>query len=156
MDVCKGGCAGIWFDNFELKKFDEPLETSGEELLNIERAPGLNLDTSSRRKCPKCKNLTMMQHLFSPSDNVMIDECPGCAGIWLDPGELATIRSRFSSEVERNAETDRVLSKEIAPTLTRLKAQSDLEHEKIRRFANMFRFICPSYYIPGKQDWGAF
>jgi hypothetical protein len=22
--------------------------------------------------------------------------------------------------------------------------------------SNMFRFICPSYYIPGKHDWGAF
>ena len=22
VDVCRDGCAGIWFDNFELKKFD--------------------------------------------------------------------------------------------------------------------------------------
>jgi hypothetical protein len=24
------------------------------------------------------------------------------------------------------------------------------------RIAYTFRFICPSYYIPGGQDWGAF
>jgi len=27
---------------------------------------------------------------------------------------------------------------------------------KVLKISNMFRFICPSYYIPGKQDWGAF
>ena len=37
VDVCKGGCGGIWFDNFELKKFDEPCESAGEALLDIER-----------------------------------------------------------------------------------------------------------------------
>jgi len=26
----------------------------------------------------------------------------------------------------------------------------------VLKISNMFRFICPSYYIPGKQDWGAF
>jgi len=24
VDVCQRGCGGIWFDNFELEKFDEP------------------------------------------------------------------------------------------------------------------------------------
>jgi hypothetical protein len=28
--------------------------------------------------------------------------------------------------------------------------------DKARKIANMFRFVCPSYYIPDKQDWGAF
>jgi hypothetical protein len=27
---------------------------------------------------------------------------------------------------------------------------------KARRIAHAFRFICPSYYIPGEQDWGRF
>ena len=30
VDVCKGGCGGMWFDNYELKKFDEPHESAGE------------------------------------------------------------------------------------------------------------------------------
>jgi hypothetical protein len=28
------------------------------------------------------------------------------------------------------------------------------ELRKARRIAYAFRFICPSYYIPGEQDWG--
>jgi hypothetical protein len=36
----------------------------------------------------------------------------------------------------------------------RAKTMEDLR--KARRIAHAFRFICPSYYIPGEQDWGAF
>jgi hypothetical protein len=28
--------------------------------------------------------------------------------------------------------------------------------KKARRIAHAFRFICPSYCIPGEQDWEAF
>ena len=28
--------------------------------------------------------------------------------------------------------------------------------ESARKVANIFKFISPSYYIPGKQAWGAF
>jgi hypothetical protein len=35
-------------------------------------------------------------------------------------------------------------------------AEDEARAAKSRRFANMFRFVCPSYYIPGKQSWGAF
>ena len=28
--------------------------------------------------------------------------------------------------------------------------------EKAKKIARMFRFTCPGYDIPGKQEWGAF
>ena len=40
VDVCQGGCGGIWFDNYELEKFDEPHESAGEELLARQRVMG--------------------------------------------------------------------------------------------------------------------
>ena len=45
VDVCQGGCGGIWFDAFELQKVDEPREIAGEPLLNIQRDEGLVVDT---------------------------------------------------------------------------------------------------------------
>ncbi len=33
LDVCQNGCGGIWFDNFELMKIDEPDEYDGGELV---------------------------------------------------------------------------------------------------------------------------
>ena len=32
VDVCHDGCGGIWFDQGELSKFDEPSEFQGEAL----------------------------------------------------------------------------------------------------------------------------
>jgi len=38
--------------------------------------------------CPKClSDMTELEH-----QGVTIDVCPGCRGIWLDPGELAQLR----------------------------------------------------------------
>ncbi len=37
-----------------------------------------------------------------------------------------------------------------------MRAESEENALKAQRFARMFRFICPSYYVPGKQLWGAF
>ena len=63
VDVCKGGCGGIWFDQFELKKFDEPHEAEGQELLEVDRDPGVSVDHTQRLKCPKCADMVMMRHL---------------------------------------------------------------------------------------------
>jgi len=39
--------------------------------------------------------------VFSPLKVVEIDECPGCAGIWLDSGELAKIHENHLTPKER-------------------------------------------------------
>ncbi len=35
-------------------------------------------------------------------------------------------------------------------------AENEENLQKAQRIARMLRFICPSYYIPGEQSWGAF
>ena len=87
VDVCKGGCGGIWFDNLELKKFDAPHESAGQALLNVERDETVQVDRTKRLKCPKCDDIVMMRHFFSVKKDVEVDECPGCGGFWLDAGE---------------------------------------------------------------------
>ena len=96
VEVCKGGCGGIWLDRYELMRVDETDESVGEGLLEIERDPNLEVDPSKRLNCPKC------------------------------------------------------------PELASAHAQTEEDLARARRIAHAFRFICPSYYIPGKQDWGAF
>ncbi len=88
VDVCKDGCGGIWFDDFELKKFDEPSESAGKALLDIKPAAGVVPDTTKRLHCPKCPDAVLMRHLFSVKRSVTVDECPSCDGYWLNPGEL--------------------------------------------------------------------
>ena len=156
VDVCKGGCGGIWFDNFELKKFDEPHESAGEALLDIERNESLTVDHAKRIKCPKCDDVVMMRHFFSVKKGVEVDECPGCAGFWLDAGELRKIRGLFKTEEERHEAAEEYFEEVFGDRLKAMKAESEEKLAKTRKIVNLFRYICPSNYIPGKQDWGAF
>jgi Zn-finger nucleic acid-binding protein len=156
VDVCKGGCGGIWFDNFELKKFDEPHECAGEALLDVERDESLVVDTERKRNCPKCDDIVMMRHFFSVKKQIAIDECPSCAGIWLDAGELSQIRSMFNTEQERHQAADEYFDEVFGDKFKAMQTESDAGLKRARNISRTFRFICPSFYIPGKQRWGAF
>lgn len=102
VDVCQGGCAGIWFDLFELKKSQGFTESSRRALAHLQKREDLLIDRQARRKCPKCDNIVMMRRFFSRKRAVEIDECPNCGGIWLDDGEWQKIRH----EVEVNERHD--------------------------------------------------
>lgn len=155
VDACQGGCGGIWFDNYELEKVDERHEAAGGPLLDVERDEAIAVDMTRRRQCPKCESIVMLRHHFGVAQDVEIDECGGCGGIWLDHGELARIRGAYASTEEREqAERDYIAG--FQSELQAMHAESEEKAESAKRFARMFRFICPSHHIPGKQDWGAF
>lgn len=156
VDVCKQGCGGLWFDKFELQKVDEPHESAGESLLQISMERKVVTDHSVKRKCPKCEDIILMRHFFSVKKEVEVDECPNCGGFWLDYGELGQIRSQYSSEEERKRAAEEYFENIFGDELNRMQKESQDKLEKAKKIAGMFRFICPSYYIPGKQDWGAF
>lgn len=95
VDVCQDGCAGIWFDAFELQHVDEETEP-GEPLLHICRDPQVVVDSSRKRECPRCPGIKLHRHFFSAKRRIQVDQCPNCAGYWLDAGELAQIRAERS------------------------------------------------------------
>ena len=156
VDVCKGGCGGIWFDQLELKKVDEPHESAGEALLDIERDESVKIDPSQKRNCPKCKDVVMMRHFSSVKRKVEVDECANCGGMWLDQGELGQIRSQFKTEQERKKAAEEYFQEVFGEEFRKMREESEEKLQRARKIANAFRFICPTYYIGGKQDWGAF
>ena len=156
VDICIGGCGGIWFDNLELKKFDEPLESDGSELLDIERNLDIKVDHTKKFNCPKCSDMIMVRHFFSVKMEVEVDECYNCGGFWLDYGELSQIRNLYNTEEEKIIATNKYFNEIFGKEIKAMQAKNEEELLRIRRIVNIFRFICPSYYIPGKQDWGAF
>jgi len=156
IDVCKGHCGGMWFDTYEFKKFDEPHEEAGTELLDVPVDPSIKVDHSERRNCPKCNDVTLMRNFFSIKKEVEIDTCAKCAGVWLDAGELNNIRNQFGSEEEKRAAASAAFDDMFGGQLEKLKEESEEKLANARKFANMVKFICPSHYISGKQDWGAF
>jgi Zn-finger nucleic acid-binding protein len=139
-----------------LDKVDEQHESAGEALLNVPRKEGLDIDLEEKRHCPHCVEVTMIQHFMSVKRRVVIDECGRCAGIWLDAGELKMIRDLYHTEEDRRAAAESYFDEVFSGDLENIQAESQEKREKARRFAKAFRFLCPSYYIPGKQKWGAF
>lgn len=157
VDVCDGGCGGIWFDHFELQKVDEEAESGGEQLLDVRRDPGVLVDPAKRYSCPKCADLpVLMRHFWSVKRAVTMDECPECGGIFLDAGELASIRHEFSTHEAKEAAADAYFKEVVDPLLEREHEKSIEELARAQKFAHAFRFICPSYYAPGKQAGAAF
>jgi Zn-finger nucleic acid-binding protein len=155
LDVCQGGCGGIWFDRFELQKFDEMHESAGESLLDIEQDPNIVVDSHKKRHCPRCGDVIMMRHFMSIKREITVDECPKCAGFWLDKGELGGIRGQFETEEARNEAAEAYFAEIFDQNLTKMGKESQENLEKARKIAKIFRFLCPSFYIPGKQRWGA-
>ena len=153
--MCKGGCGGIWFDWLELQKVDKPHESAGESLLDIEKAAEITVDCDQQRMCPKCTNTVMMQHFYGVKKEVIVDECAKCGGFWLDYGELGQIRRQYVSDEERVSAEEEYFS-HIDKKIALMQKESEEKAEKAKKIVRIFRFICPSYYIPGKQAWGAF
>src|SRR5437867_12494656 len=104
LDVCSGGCGGIWFDSFELQKIEAAQEATDDLEISVSRDANRAVDYAKRRSCPKCNNVVLMRHYFSKLRQVVVDECPNCAGFWLDAGELEKIRAeRQAIEAEEKS-----------------------------------------------------
>jgi uncharacterized protein len=127
VDACDGGCGGIWFDHYELRKVDEPSEALGDPLLGIARDPVVVVDPSKRYVCPKCTDgVVLMRHFWSVRREITIDECPECGGVFLDGGELARVRAEFPSEAAKHAAADSYLAQVADPVLDRARQADHL------------------------------
>jgi Zn-finger nucleic acid-binding protein len=57
-------------------------------------------------KCPKCKTETLVEFLV---EDVTVDRCPSCAGIWFDRQELSELLAedaRRVAELRRSSENE--------------------------------------------------
>jgi len=115
VDVCQDGCAGIWFDQRELRLFDESSEDAGQILIALAREPRVAVDATLRRRCPRCPDSVLMRHFFSAQRAVTVDECPTCGGVWLDAGELDRIRSEYPSDAARRQAAELALEEALVP-----------------------------------------
>ena len=148
VDVCLGGCGGIWFDNFELQKLDDPHELAGNLLVQVNVADRKEIaaNSSKKRSCPKCGDIVMMRHFFSSKRLVEVDECPNCAGYWLDAGELALIREEHQVEIDRKRAVDNYLSDAAGQKLDQMRAGTSEQVKRARTIDQLLRFSKPIQY----------
>lgn len=88
VDICYGGCGGIWFDANELEKVTPRAAST---LHTIWQAPVNPTKLNETRMCPRCPDQPLERKWFSHLEKVEIDQCPACNGIWLDAGEFSRI-----------------------------------------------------------------
>lgn len=112
LDLCAQGCSGIWFDWKELKKLDEPHAFAPEKALvhasTIDRA-----EIADLRACPRCPGEILCRRYYDIKNEVEIDQCLRCSGIFLDAGELLAIRNQYKTEEERIAAADAYLDSSL-------------------------------------------
>ncbi len=113
IDVCSSGCGGIWFDQFEMLKFDEPHEFVNDNIL-LGKGEGKTIiheDGQGARSCPKCDETAfLIRRAYSIKEQIEVDQCSKCSGIWLDVGELNQIRSEYDTEEQRQKSADEFLA----------------------------------------------
>jgi Zn-finger nucleic acid-binding protein len=109
LDLCHGGCGGIWFDAAELERISvsAPAATTLHSIWHIPRS---NVELTEPRPCPRCPETVLERKWFSDSKKVEIDQCPKCGGIWLDAGEFTHIYD----EVKASRETSPLWAKAIS------------------------------------------
>jgi Zn-finger nucleic acid-binding protein len=88
LDICYGGCGGIWFDASELERVTPQAAAT---LHTIWQTPVNPKKLSEPRLCPRCQGLELERKWFSDLKKVEIDQCKKCGGIWLDAGEFSRI-----------------------------------------------------------------
>ena len=136
LDVCLDGCGGIYFDNREFTAFDEKHEPMEEIVDVLGKKEFTKVDGSLPRSCPVC-GAKMVKNYASVKKEVQIDECYACGGKFLDYGELGKIRVQYENELERSADTLRVLYDTVGMELKALdeeNARLERERSWLKRF----------------------
>ena len=78
-------------EDYFRRKEQEALQKLREKMESEKPATGET--TTATLNCPKCDG-TLVEVAF---ENVQIDRCDKCGGVWLDSGELETVTAREQS-----------------------------------------------------------
>jgi Zn-finger nucleic acid-binding protein len=89
IDICPK-CKGVWLDHGELKKMIKDKKLSDYLTKNI------GTQSKSKLVCPRCGGLMDIE----TADDVEVDVCINCNGVWLDRGELDDLKTKAKSGFE--------------------------------------------------------
>ncbi len=135
LDLCEA-CAGIWFDDGELRQL---IQTDPVALTSLEESAAKNAVESAPatgRRCPSCARvLDRYRYLYdSPLE---LDRCDACQGIWVEDGELAKMQSILDERSRPDSPRE-----QAAIALANIGIESDREivrQQRISSFLNILR-----------------
>lgn len=132
-------CKGKWFDRGELRRAKDRAD---EDLRWLDFDPfgddARQLSKPSEGKiCPKCSG--MMLSLEYMDSKVVIDKCPNCRGIWLEPGELTKIILYLENKV--NTETTKEYAKDTFKQFIQIFTGRDGIISEVKDFLAIFYLL---------------
>lgn len=146
VDLCPH-CAGAWFDAFELDRLtdaDAPEGTALADRLEELQRQAAPIDTTARIASPLDPEVVMMRRFADPEHEIEIDECPVSGGVWLDAGELATLRARFPDETARAEAAREVIDRVMScPDFHLARAQEQAQQARANRLARVLSAVVP-------------
>ena len=119
IDTCPS-CQGIWLDKGELHKL------LGDRKLSDYLTKHIGTKTESKLVCPRCGNL--MDHEFA--EETVVDVCLTCHGVWLDAGELGSLKDKSKAGYEGDA---KMKAEELMQEVFAKERRSRLKRSKGRR-----------------------
>ena len=101
-DFCSD-CHGIWCDHGELAQYVETIKDTPENFdLKSE-------GTVTELTCPKCSTQSLYEIPYLKAEDLLIDKCSECLGIWLDAKELGKLQ-KLSVDVDAQGKLQRTIS----------------------------------------------
>jgi predicted Zn finger-like uncharacterized protein len=129
LDVC-GACGGQFFDSGEMfAAFGVKADPS-----YWDRAETGGTMKTGERHCPECETFMLVQDVSYGGDQVEIDRCGKCGGIWLDKNELEKIMG-ISDKLRPALEAER---KQAEEDLAKM-GDVDFSPGLIAKFVRMFK-----------------
>jgi len=99
VDSCSH-CGGIWLDVGELEAIQSIRENDyrdqiGAEADTLRQAAELACQREAPAlSCPHCA-VELARREYGFTSQILVDVCPSCSGVWLDPGELQALEIFF-------------------------------------------------------------
>lgn len=118
VDICDSGCGGIWFDKSELDRFENPAVFLPPQLFRVLPNSIVAIDRNKSRNCPRCLNQVLHEQLKNETLGIEVDSCLSCGGVWLDLGEINSIRNDKEKIAEMESEISRI--QQLAEGLTNI------------------------------------
>lgn len=145
VDICDR-TGGVWFDQFEIEKFDEEHEIEGLELIKLlPEKPEVNYQNIHKLSCPRCEHVKLTKRFFGPLQEIEIDECAKCGGIWLDHGELKKIRELYPTQSLKETLSRKYLENWIQENKT-LMEQEAQNPGRLVKIARALRWMGKSFH----------
>jgi len=138
IDACMDGCGGVWFDRYELGKVDNPEEAANDPVLQkLMDVPETFARDDRQKMCPRCAT-KLKQHSFRGQAEILIEECYGCGGVWLDGGELKAIRQSSGAQKSLAPQSQPQHRPSVRRPMTRLEKATKTNVELV---SAIFRFF---------------